>query len=99
MEKSWDSEVRVFVCRALEQRRQQRHIRRQCGEVALISRRSLRRGFLQSTARAGAAGLSAPLFPAADKKTTTNERLAVGVIGVAGQGEYDWTYITARWRG
>ena len=60
-----------------------------------MSRRVSRRRFLQSTALAGAAGLSAPLLLAADKKTSPSERLAVGVIGVAGQGEYDWTNIAA----
>ncbi len=28
-------------------------------------------------------------LPAGDKKVTANERLHVGIIGVAGQGEYD----------
>jgi predicted dehydrogenase len=50
-----------------------------------------RRRFLQSAALAGAAGLSL----AADKKLPASERLAVGVIGVAGQGEHDWTNIVA----
>ena len=60
-----------------------------------MSRRLSRRRFLQSTALAGAAGLAAPLLLAANKKTPASERLAVGVIGVAGQGEYDWTNIVA----
>jgi predicted dehydrogenase len=54
-----------------------------------------RRRFLQTTALAGAAGLSASLARAAAKKLPASERLAVGVIGVAGQGEYDWTNIVA----
>ncbi len=58
-----------------------------------MSRRISRRRFLQTTALAGAAGLSAPLVRAADKKLPASERLAVGVIGVAGQGEHDWTEI------
>jgi predicted dehydrogenase len=58
-----------------------------------MSRRLSRRRFLQSTALAGAASLSAPLLLAANNKTPASERLAVGVIGVAGQGEYDWTNI------
>jgi len=43
-----------------------------------------RRQFLQSTA-AGATGL----LLAADKKEPASERLQVGVIGIAGQGEYN----------
>jgi predicted dehydrogenase len=53
-----------------------------------------RRRFLQTTAL-GAAGLSTGLSFAADKKPSANERLAVGVIGVAGQGEHDWKNIHA----
>jgi predicted dehydrogenase len=52
-----------------------------------------RRRFLQTTALAGAAGLSANVSFSAEKKLPANERLAVGVIGVAGQGEYDWKEI------
>ncbi len=54
-----------------------------------------RRRFLQTTALAGAAGLSSGLSLAADKKPPASERLAVGVIGVAGQGEHDWKNIVA----
>ncbi len=54
-----------------------------------------RRRFLQTTALAGAAGLSSGLSLAADKKPPASERLAVGVIGVAGQGEHDWKNIAA----
>jgi predicted dehydrogenase len=54
-----------------------------------------RRRFLQTTALAGAAGLTAELSFAADKKPPASERLAVGVIGVAGQGEHDWKNIAA----
>ena len=32
---------------------------------------------------------------AEDKKPSANERLAIGVIGVAGQGEHDWKQIVA----
>jgi predicted dehydrogenase len=52
-----------------------------------------RRRFLQTTA---AAGLSAPLLRGAEpRRPAANERLAVGVIGVAGQGEHDWKNIAA----
>jgi predicted dehydrogenase len=53
-----------------------------------------RRRFLQTTAL-GAAGLSTTLAFAAEKKPPASERLAVGVIGVAGQGEHDWKNIHA----
>lgn len=56
-----------------------------------MSKRFSRRRFLQSAT----AALSAPLFLAAAKKLPANERLAVGVIGVAAQGEHDWTNIVA----
>src|SRR6185437_4057691 len=59
-----------------------------------MSNRLSRRRFLQTTAL-GAAGLSTTLAFAADKKPPANERLAVGVIGVAGQGEHDWKNIHA----
>jgi len=47
-----------------------------------------RRRFLQTTA-AGITGLGTGLLAAQDKKDSPNEKLNVGVIGVAGQGEYD----------
>lgn len=60
-----------------------------------MSTRFSRRRFLHTAAAAGIAGLSAPFAFTAEKKPSANERLAVGVIGVAGQGEYDWTNIVA----
>jgi predicted dehydrogenase len=53
-----------------------------------MSRRLTRRHFLQATALTGA-GLSAGLLLGQEKKTAANERLHVGLIGVAGQGEYN----------
>jgi predicted dehydrogenase len=52
-----------------------------------MSRRLTRRRFLQTTAAAGAATLSGGLLRGEDKKPAANDRLHVGVIGVAGQGE------------
>jgi predicted dehydrogenase len=58
-----------------------------------MTMRISRRRFLQATA---AAGLSAPLVRVARAaRPPANERLAVGVIGVAGQGEHDWKNIAA----
>jgi predicted dehydrogenase len=58
-----------------------------------MTMRISRRRFLQTTA---AAGLSAPLVRGAQApRPPANERLAVGVIGVAGQGEHDWKKIAA----
>jgi predicted dehydrogenase len=48
-----------------------------------------RRRFLQTSAALGAAGWGAGLLPAAGQKGSPNEWLHVGIIGVAGQGEYD----------
>src|SRR5262249_43599067 len=48
--------------------------------------------FLQASA-AGAAGYWSSRLSAADKKPSANDRLHVGVIGVAGRGEYDWTNV------
>jgi predicted dehydrogenase len=48
-----------------------------------------RRRFLQSTAVGLSAGTFAGTLPASDKKIAANERLRVGVIGVAGQGAYN----------
>lgn len=45
-----------------------------------------RRRFLHTAA---AAGLAVPILAAQEKKLAANERLAVGVIGVAGQGAYN----------
>ena len=47
-----------------------------------------RRRFLQTTA-AGATLVWSGRVSAQDKQTSANERIHVGVIGVAGQGEYD----------
>jgi predicted dehydrogenase len=56
--------------------------------------RFTRRGFLQASAAFGALGLGGGLLRA-DKKESTNERLHVGVIGVAGQGDYDMSNVAA----
>jgi predicted dehydrogenase len=61
-----------------------------------MSHRLTRRRFLQAAAVAGA---SAGFFPGAaaalDKKPAANDRLHVGVIGVAGQGGRDWRQVAA----
>jgi predicted dehydrogenase len=51
--------------------------------------RPTRRRFLHATAAGASAFLAWPLR-AEDKKPSANERLHVGVIGVAAQGAYDW---------
>jgi predicted dehydrogenase len=48
-----------------------------------------RRRFLQTTAITSAAGFTAARLLAQEKKPAANEQLAVGVIGVAGQGAYN----------
>jgi predicted dehydrogenase len=48
-----------------------------------------RRRFLQTSAVIGAATLGTAVLGAKEKKDSPNERLHVGVIGVAGQGAYD----------
>ena len=53
--------------------------------------RLTRRRFLQTAAAAGAAGYFSGRLTAADKKPGPDDRLQIGVIGVAGQGQYDWT--------
>ena len=55
-----------------------------------MSRRLNRRRFLQSSAAAslGLAGL--PFIRAEEKKLSANDKLRVGVIGVAGRGEGNW---------
>jgi predicted dehydrogenase len=58
-----------------------------------MSKRLSRRRFLHTSAVAAATALSARRSFADDKKPPPSERLAVGVIGVAGQGEYDWEHI------
>jgi len=52
--------------------------------------RVTRRRFLQTTVAAGAVGYFSGALPAADRKPGPNDRLQVGVIGVAAQGAYDW---------
>jgi predicted dehydrogenase len=58
-----------------------------------MSHTATRREFLRTTAAAGALGFWTGAIRAQDKKPSPNERLHVGVIGVAGQGEYDWTHV------
>jgi predicted dehydrogenase len=53
-----------------------------------------RRRFLQATA-VGVAGFWPRGLPAEDKKPSANDRLHVGVIGVAGQGDYDMNNVAA----
>jgi predicted dehydrogenase len=48
-----------------------------------------RRRFLQNTAVAGATFFWGGRLSAGEKRVSANERLHVGIIGVAGQGEYD----------
>jgi predicted dehydrogenase len=60
-----------------------------------MTRRLTRRRFLQTAAVAGTAGYFSGLLPAEDRKPGPNERLQVGVIGVAAQGEYDWRNVAA----
>ena len=48
-----------------------------------------RRGFLQATAVAGAFGFWPGAGWGKDKKQSANDKLHVGVIGIAGQGAYD----------
>jgi predicted dehydrogenase len=48
-----------------------------------------RRQFLRTTAAAGALTLGSSPLLAEDKKGSANERLHVGIIGVAGQGTYN----------
>jgi predicted dehydrogenase len=58
-----------------------------------MSKHFSRRRFLHASAVAGAAALSTRVSLADAKKPPASERLAVGVIGVAGQGEHDWENI------
>jgi predicted dehydrogenase len=48
-----------------------------------------RRRFLQTAAAAGVPMFWSGRLPAQEKKVSANERVHVGIIGVAGQGEYD----------
>jgi predicted dehydrogenase len=53
-----------------------------------------RRRFLQTTAAVGAAGFWQGLLRAdVQKQGSANEKLHVGVIGVAGQGRYNWNEV------
>jgi len=54
-----------------------------------MANRLSRRRFLQVAAAAGATGFYPGLLRADDKKLSANEKVNVGIIGVAGQGEYD----------
>lgn len=49
-----------------------------------------RRRFLHTSAAAAAAAATLPLRADAPKKASPNERLHIGVIGVAAQGAYNW---------
>jgi hypothetical protein len=49
-----------------------------------------RRRFIQSGASASLVAAGLPLLGADEKKPAPNERLHVGVIGVAGRGEGNW---------
>lgn len=53
-----------------------------------------RRRFIHASA-AGAVALSALRLSAQEKKEPASERLIVGIIGVAGQGEYDMSNVAA----
>ncbi len=56
-----------------------------------MSQRSTRRGFLQTSAAAATAlSLGGRVLAADEKKVTANDKLNIAVIGVAGQGEYNW---------
>jgi predicted dehydrogenase len=54
-----------------------------------------RRRFLQTSAALGVAGWGSGLLQAAGKKLPPSERLQVGVIGTAGQGDYDMSNVAA----
>lgn len=49
-----------------------------------------RRRFLQTSAAVSVGLTGQPLVGADEKKLSPNDRLAIGVIGVAGQGDYNW---------
>src|SRR5579862_5006541 len=57
-----------------------------------MPQRFTRRRFLQSSAAAAAAALSAggQLLVADDAKVAANDKLNVAVVGIAGQGEFNW---------
>jgi len=54
-----------------------------------MSRRVSRRRFLQTTAAAGAANLLCRSLSAQEKKLPASEKLAIGMIGLTNQAEYD----------
>src|SRR5438552_3399490 len=54
-----------------------------------MSRRVSRRRFLQTTAAAGAASLLNRSLPAQEKKLSASDKLAIGMIGLTNQAEYD----------
>src|SRR5277367_3565835 len=60
----------------------------------MSARRISRRRFLHASA-AGAMALNTLRLYAADKQEPASERLRVGIIGVAGQGEYDMSNVAA----
>jgi predicted dehydrogenase len=57
--------------------------------------RLTRRRFLQTAAAGATAGYFGASLRGDDRKPGPNDRLHVGVIGVAGQGEYDWRNVAA----
>ena len=59
-----------------------------------MSKRFTRRRFLQTGAAATVAlSLGGRVLSSDDKKAPAREKLTVGVIGVAGQGEYNWSQL------
>jgi predicted dehydrogenase len=60
-----------------------------------MTHRLSRRRFLQATAAAGAARLLVRPLPAAGKKAPASEKLAVGMIGLTNQAEYDLDQVAA----
>jgi predicted dehydrogenase len=60
-----------------------------------MSKRLSRRRFLQIGTAIWSAGLWSRLLHAREKKDSPNERLQVGVIGIAGQGDYDLSNVAA----
>ena len=57
-------------------------------EEPTMRRGLTRRRFLQTTA-AGATAFWSGRLAAGEKRVSANDRLQVGIVGVAGQGEYD----------
>ena len=54
-----------------------------------MSRRSSRRRFMQASAVVGAAGYFVNPLVAAEVQPAANERIRIGIVGVAGQGTYN----------